>query len=100
MQYTPNIGELCGEDARRDCVHIAMAPVVAGEDMNPGARVRLDQEGKGYEQSEGSIGIVDPFLDDCVLKGQKFWLFLYPNTITNLRHVWSHPAFQAKLPIV
>jgi hypothetical protein len=41
---------------------------------------------------------VDPFLADPVQPGQMFWLFLYPQTITGLRHVWEHLAFRARLP--
>jgi hypothetical protein len=46
------------------------------------------------------IGVVDPFLVKPVEPGQRFWLFLYPGSITGLRHVWSHPAFAAVAAMV
>lgn len=102
QQYTPNIGQLCKDDARRDCIHFALAPVVAGEELRPGEHVGflpntnviVDSNNIGVEL----IGIVDPFLKHNVYRGQKFWLMLYPNTVTSLRHVWSHPAFAPKVP--
>lgn len=106
--YVPNLGHLCGEDARRDAVHIALAPVEAGQLLTRGQRVGV-REGKAYAligTIHGEIecvGIVDPFLPDDLIfvhTGSKFWLLLLPGTITGLRHVWNHPAFTIKVPEV
>lgn len=91
--YVPKLGQLCDETARRDAIHVAVAPVEAGERLQPGEFVGL-VDGKARRGGE-LVGIVDPFLLGPVEKGQRFWLCLYPGTITALRHVWSHPAFEA-----
>ena len=44
-----------------------------------------------------SIGIVDPFLKQTVRRGDKFWLYLYPGSITSLEHKWSHPSFSEEV---
>lgn len=100
MQYVPNLGETPAEDARRDAVHVAVAPVVAGEVLTPGARVALLDNGRAVPATPllKAVGVVDPFLSACPLPGQRFWIFLFPNTVTSLRHVWTHPAFAAKVP--
>ena len=97
-QYVPNLGHLADADARRDAVHIAVAPVVAGCCLSPGEHVGLDADGRASRAVSGHIGIVDPFLRCPVQKGERFWLFLYPGTVTSLRHVWTHPAFTVKVP--
>jgi hypothetical protein len=94
---TPNLGATPGEDARRDAVHVAVAPMVAAERLLPGQHVGLLEDGRAGVAEE-LIGIVDPFLTEAVRPGQRFWLFLYPETITSLRHVWTHPAFTVKVP--
>ena len=89
------LGQLITSSQQRDAIHIAVAPVVAGERLSPGDHVALATNDKETVYlSPVSIGVVDPFLKTRVMPGERFWLFLYPQTITSLRHDWSHPAFE------
>jgi hypothetical protein len=89
-------------DRRRDAVHVAVAPVTAAERLAPGQHVGFVTPGdtETVGPCEQPIGVVDPFLTDDVQPGQRFWLFMYPNTVTSLRHVWTHPAFAPRVPAV
>ena len=92
----PRLGELITDgERRRDAIHIALAPVTASQPLSPAQPVGLIEEGnlELVGPCEQNIGIVDPFLKGPVNTGDRCWLFLYPNTITDLRHIWSHPAF-------
>ena len=103
MDKGPQIGQVIEDgDRRRDAIHIAVAPVTADVRLAPGQHVGLVQEGslELVGPCHNNIGIVDPFLAEEVEPGQRFWLFLYPNTITGLRHVWTHPAFKAAAALV
>jgi hypothetical protein len=91
------IGKLITSDAHRDAIHVAVAPVTAAQELQPGQHVGLRGDGRALA-TEHPIGIVDPFLHERVPEGQRFWLFLYPGTITSLRHVWTHPAFRPRVP--
>lgn len=89
-----NLGKIIEGNQQRDAVHIAVAPVVAAHQLIAGRHVALDERGQASEHTGADpIGVIDPFLTRGVEKGQKCWLFLYPNTITSLRHEWIHPAF-------
>ena len=89
----PVIGQLATPDTGRDAVHIALAPIQAGCRLTPGQHV--NQEGV---PGGGLVGIVDPFLKQPVEIGDYFLIFLYPNTVTSLRHEWTHPKFPNATP--
>lgn len=92
----PTVGVLIGTHAQRDAIHVAIAPVVANEQLMPGLPIRFcGQKTQFVEQCTRaeSLGIVDPFLIRPVEKGQRCWMFLHPQSITSLRHDWTHPAF-------
>ncbi len=80
----PVLGQLAPADAGRDAIHVAVLPMMATRLLLPGQRLKN--------------GIVDPYLIDAVQPGQRFWLCLYPNTVSSLRHVWTHPAFADEEP--
>lgn len=90
----PELGKLITEPQHRDAIHIAVAPVTAGEDLMPGTRIGFI--GNAFtvgKVTKDVVGIVDPFLTKKVKMGEQFYMFLMPNTITSLRHQWTHPAF-------
>jgi hypothetical protein len=98
MDNGPQLGKLIVDgDRRRDAIHIAVAPVTAAVRLAPGQHVGLVQKGNLdlVGPCDDNIGVVDPFLVEDIEPGQRFWLFLYPGTITGLRHVWTHPAYTA-----
>jgi hypothetical protein len=85
------LGMIIDEKAARDAIHLAVEPAIAGCTLKPGDDVELiDGVAK---HGENPVGIVDPFLSGKVVKGQRFWLVVYPRQITSLRHVWTHPRF-------
>lgn len=103
MSDTLNLGKLIDpkSNQQRDAIHIAVAPVIARQRLTPGKPIGFEQDSTTYVygSTHKAIGIVDPFLKGPVYNGEHFWMFLFPNTITSLRHDWTHPAFDPK-PIV
>lgn len=89
-------------DAKRDAIHIAVAPSRAGERLNPGQPVRIDRFGYAWSTTwtdtvNPPVGIVDPFLQLPVNYAEPFWVCVMPGTSKNLRHHWDHPAFPDKV---
>lgn len=93
------LGKIITGSPPRDAIHIAVAPVVAAHVLKPGERIGFLPDGTvGLGNPDRStIGVVDPFLDKAVEAGHRFWMLLYPNTITALRHEWTHPAFALEI---
>lgn len=87
------LGTIIPDGGGRDAIHVAVVPTVATERLAPGQHVGKDGT------TNNPVGIVDPFLPGPVFKGERFWLLLYPRTITGLRHVWTHPAFGDDEPV-
>lgn len=97
MNTQDKIGKLILDGlGERDAIHVAIAPVTASETLRPGQQIGFLKDSIDLVGDvENCIGIVDPFLTLPVAKGQRFFMLLYPNTITSLRHEWTHPAFAA-----
>lgn len=94
------LGSIIDDTAKRDAIHLAVEPCIAGELLSPGDDIgllannlALKNTPSSYEIDIKYVGIVDPFLKRDVQPGEKFWMIIYPRTITSLRHVWSHPSF-------
>jgi hypothetical protein len=93
------VGQLRTGNEPRDAIHVAVAPVIAKRMLSPGTPITFvddDQITVDICPWPLSVGIVDPFLKKPVNPGDRFWMFVNPNTITSLRHDWTHPAFKGE----
>lgn len=87
------LGTIIDDTQKRDAIHLAVEPVIAGELLFPGSHVTMRDGVAMTAREDDGLGIVDPFLTKRVLKGERFWFVMYPRMVTSLRHVWAHPAF-------
>lgn len=91
------LGTIIGKNEKRDAIHLAVEPVVAGERLWPGNKIIIKDGAAfsvdGMEDESMAVGIVDPFLKRGPQEGDRFWLVVMPRQITSLRHVWEHPSF-------
>ena len=105
MPDTLQIGKIITTPQNRDAVHMAIVPVIVNEPMASGTHVGILPKPKNMKNVQpvvgipthqsDLVGILDPFYKGIFKTGEEFWLFLYPGSITSLRHEWTHPAFEA-----
>lgn len=86
------LGMVHTKEEHRDAIHLAVLPVTAGGPLKAGDPIII-QGGIAYYHSIDNLGIVDPFLEAPLKKGDRFWFVLKPRLVQSLRHVWEHPAF-------
>lgn len=87
------LGKIHWREEKRDAVHLAVEPVTAGEELSPGAPIRVEKGVARRAYRREAMGIVDPFLEGNVQMGQRFWFVMMPRAVHSLRHVWTHPDF-------
>ena len=95
MDPIKTIGKLLNGEEQRDAIHIAILPVIVDDHLSAGDTVKFvygSTDKVRYAPEENSIGVIDPFLEDYIPIGSRVWLFLKPNSITGIRHEWTHPA--------
>lgn len=82
----------------RDAVHVPVISVIAHANLRRSEYIGIvEKDGQIVSSFDNTpIGIVDPFSPTVIInKDDDFWLCLYPNTITSLRHVWEHPVLSS-----
>jgi hypothetical protein len=90
------LGQRITTRKERDAIHVAVLPVTASGYLRPGAKVIFEAPGSDVvvlATSDNYDGIVDPFLPtpSVLSKGDRFWMLLKPNSVTDMRHHWIHP---------
>jgi len=106
MDPIKTIGKKLKGTEQRDAIHVAIMPVVCGEDyLNAGDEVGLVYGTTNTVKRKQSVygleilGVIDPFLGSThTKKGDVVWCFLKPGTITGLRHEWTRPDIDNPKP--
>ena len=93
-----NLGQILNGTEKRDAVHIAIVPVKAGYNLEPGEKIGIDREGEAVASGVKLIGVVDPLLKSGPVMDQWFYMWMMPDQISGLRHEWSHPDLPDTAP--
>lgn len=84
-------------DGLRDAIHQPIVQAFAGNFLDPGAHVKLENIDNTltavYCDPDSSLGIVDPFLKTQSIPGDIILVWMKPNTISEVYHHWTHKDF-------
>lgn len=92
------LGKAPSELGIKDAVHVACVSLRAGEFLEPGQEITLNDRNEAVANKSKSFGVVDPFLTKSVKRGENFWGLLRMHEVPNVRHVWDHPDFEFNAP--
>lgn len=75
----------------RDAIHVAVVPVQAATLLQPGDRVRIDENGRARLTRDAVIdGVVSPFMPHGLIKVDDWcWVMLRPGLVDDMKHVWA-----------
>jgi len=105
MGHEHKLGSLTIREAKRDAVHVAIAPAWSRHRLYPGQQVAVRNDSADRTEVEPAEalmadGVVDPFLPRPVEPEQWFYLCLSPGSVTDMRHEWTCPQFEPLMPPV
>ena len=91
----PKVGRILdpNKNYTRDAIHVPIIEVIAMEPMNPGDKIELVVGSDSVIRACKSrkwVGLVDPYLEEPVQIGDKFYCHIKPNTVKDLWHDWTH----------
>ena len=58
MNTQEKIGKLLEPTAQRDAIHIAVAPVVAAETLEPGTGIGFEEDGRVSSKANWHLGVI------------------------------------------
>lgn len=103
MPIEINLSEVNPQPRPRDAIHVAVVQVIAMESLKAGQRIGIvgtwyykngEYLGAAFSaKTSGRYhGVVSPFIDPDthLTEGDVFWMIMKPNSVTDLRHAWSH----------
>jgi hypothetical protein len=83
--------DIQSEPGTKDAFHVPCVVAKATESLYPGCRVRFADNTLQhvYRTTDEPHGIINPFLIDDVVKGEKVYVLLMPGMVDHVQHVFD-----------